>query len=62
MKTYVRTFLMCQEDKVEQQQPRGLLEPLPIADPLRKRHYGLHHRPTQVQGIWIYHYGGGPVF
>ena len=28
----MRTYLVCQQDKVEQQQPRGLLEPLPIAE------------------------------
>ena len=32
VKAYVRTCLMCQQDKVEQRQPRGLLEPLPIAE------------------------------
>ena len=26
---YVRSCLVCQQDKVEQQQPKGLLEPLP---------------------------------
>ncbi|RVW79075.1 Transposon Tf2-12 polyprotein [Vitis vinifera] len=31
VEAYVRTCLVCQQDKVEQQQPRGLLEPLPIA-------------------------------
>ena len=29
---YVRTCLVCQQDKVEQRWPRGLLEPLPIAE------------------------------
>ncbi|TXG73103.1 hypothetical protein EZV62_001682 [Acer yangbiense] len=28
---YVQTCLVCQQDKVEQQRPTGLLEPLPIA-------------------------------
>ena len=32
VETYVRTCLVCQQDKVEQHQPRGLLEPLPIAE------------------------------
>ncbi|RVW96014.1 RNA-directed DNA polymerase-like [Vitis vinifera] len=32
VEAYVRTYLVCQQDKVEQQQPRGLLEPLPIAE------------------------------
>ena len=32
VEAYVRTYLMCQQDKVEQQQPKGLLEPLPIAE------------------------------
>ena len=32
MDTYVRTCLLCQQDKVEQHQPRGLLEPLPIVE------------------------------
>lgn len=29
---YVQTCLICQQDKVEQRQPRGLLEPLPVAE------------------------------
>ena len=29
---YVRTCLVCQQDKVEQQRSRGLMEPLPIAE------------------------------
>ncbi|RVW61382.1 Transposon Ty3-I Gag-Pol polyprotein [Vitis vinifera] len=29
---YVRTCLVCQQDKVEQRQPKDLLEPLPIAE------------------------------
>nr|XP_009769800.1 PREDICTED: uncharacterized protein LOC104220599 [Nicotiana sylvestris] len=29
---YVQTCLVCQQDKVEQQQPIGLLEPLPVAE------------------------------
>lgn len=29
---YVQTYLVQQQDKVEQQQPRGLLEPLPIME------------------------------
>ena len=32
VEAYVRTCLMCQQDKVKQRQPRGLLEPLPIAE------------------------------
>lgn len=32
VETYVRTCLVCQQDKVEQQQPGGLLEPLPIPE------------------------------
>ena len=32
VEAYVRTCLVCQQDKVEQQQPRGLLEPLSIAE------------------------------
>ncbi|KAI4331788.1 hypothetical protein L6164_016743 [Bauhinia variegata] len=31
IEAYVRTCLVCQQDKVEQQHPVGLLEPLPIA-------------------------------
>lgn len=30
VETYVRTSLVCQEDKVEQARPAGLLHPLPI--------------------------------
>ena len=30
--TYAKTCLICQQDKVEQAKPAGLLEPLPIAD------------------------------
>ena len=29
---YVRTCLTCQQDKVEQQKPVGLLEPLPVPE------------------------------
>ena len=29
---YVKTCLVCQQDKVEQQQPAGLLEPFPIPE------------------------------
>ena len=29
---YVQTCLVCQQDKVEQRQPGGLLEPLHVAD------------------------------
>lgn len=29
---YVRTCLVCQQDKVEHQQPAGLLEPLPTPE------------------------------
>ena len=32
VEAYVRTCLVCQQDKVEQRQPRSLLEPLPIAE------------------------------
>ncbi|RVW22706.1 Transposon Tf2-2 polyprotein [Vitis vinifera] len=32
VEAYVRTCLVCQQDKVEQRQPKGLLEPLPIAE------------------------------
>ena len=32
VEAYVRTCLVCQQDKVEQRQPRGLLEPLPITE------------------------------
>ena len=32
VEAYVRTCLVCQQDKVEQQHPRGLLEPLSIAE------------------------------
>ncbi|RVW57778.1 Transposon Tf2-8 polyprotein [Vitis vinifera] len=32
VEAYVRICLVCQQDKVEQQQPRGLLKPLPIAE------------------------------
>ncbi|RVX07455.1 Transposon Ty3-I Gag-Pol polyprotein [Vitis vinifera] len=32
VEAYVRTCLVCQQDKVEQRQPRGLLEPLPVAE------------------------------
>ena len=51
---------MCQQDKVEQHQPRGLLKPLPIGEIvgattysgaiLGERHYGLHHQPTKSEG------------
>ncbi|KAE8708434.1 cytochrome P450 78A7-like [Hibiscus syriacus] len=30
MELYVKTFLVCQQDKVENRQPVGLLEPLPV--------------------------------
>ncbi|KAH0689626.1 hypothetical protein KY289_016984 [Solanum tuberosum] len=29
---YVQTCLVCQQDKVEQRHPKGLLEPLPVAE------------------------------
>lgn len=29
---YVRTCLICQQDKVENKEPGGLLEPLPVAE------------------------------
>ena len=32
VEAYVRTCLVCQQDKVEQQHPAGLREPLPIAE------------------------------
>ncbi|RVW57491.1 Transposon Ty3-I Gag-Pol polyprotein [Vitis vinifera] len=59
VEAYVRTCLVCQQDKVEQRQPRGLLEPLPIAE-----------RPWDSvtmdfiiglpsRGQWVYHSGGG---
>ena len=32
VEAYVRTCLICQQDKVEQQPPAGLLEPLPVAE------------------------------
>ncbi|RVW26338.1 RNA-directed DNA polymerase-like [Vitis vinifera] len=32
VEAYVRTYLVCQQDKVEQRQPRGMLELLPIAE------------------------------
>lgn len=32
VEAYVRTCLVCQQDKVEQQHPGGLLEPLPIPE------------------------------
>ena len=32
VEAYMRTCFVCQQDKVEQQQPRCLLEPLPIAE------------------------------
>lgn len=32
VEVYVRTCLVCQQDKVEQQHSRGLLEPLPIPE------------------------------
>ncbi|KAL6329497.1 hypothetical protein AAG906_021505 [Vitis piasezkii] len=32
VEAYVRTCLVCQQDKMEQRQPKGLLEPLPIAE------------------------------
>jgi hypothetical protein len=32
VEAHVRTCLVCQQDKVEQQHPGGLLEPLPIPE------------------------------
>ncbi|RVW63223.1 Transposon Tf2-2 polyprotein [Vitis vinifera] len=32
VEAYVRTCLVCQQEKVEQRQPRGLLEQLPVAE------------------------------
>ena len=32
MEAYVQTCLICQQDKVEQSKPAGLLEPLPISE------------------------------
>jgi len=32
VESYVRTCLVCQQDKIEQQTPAGLLEPLPIPE------------------------------
>ncbi|KAI4313284.1 hypothetical protein L6164_026275 [Bauhinia variegata] len=32
IEAYVRTCLICQQDKIEQQHPAGLLEPFPIAE------------------------------
>ena len=32
VKLYLRTYLVCQQEKIEQQRPAGLLEPLPTPE------------------------------
>ena len=57
VKEYVRTCLVCQQDKVVQQQPGGLLNPLPMG----KRLYGFHHLSTEVRRVWEHHSRGGSI-
>lgn len=55
---YVRTCLVCQQDKVEQRQPGGLIEPLPIVEcvitycrmSMREYDYGLCHLFPKSEG------------
>ncbi|RVW64250.1 Retrovirus-related Pol polyprotein from transposon 17.6 [Vitis vinifera] len=58
VEAYVRTCLVCQQDKVEQRQPRGLLEPLPIERPWTASPW-TSSSATQVRGQRLYHSGGG---
>lgn len=55
---YVRTCLVCQQDKVEQAKPTGLLEPLPIPErPWESISMDFILGLPKV--VWFYHGGRG---
>ncbi|RVW28744.1 Transposon Tf2-11 polyprotein [Vitis vinifera] len=56
VEAYMRTCLVCQRDKVEQQQPRGLLEPLPIAEcPWESITMDFIIGLPKSEGLWLDH-------
>lgn len=42
VESYVKTCLVCQQDKIEHKKPGGELDPLPILTRPSKSYYGFH--------------------
>lgn len=61
---FVKTCLLCQQDRVERQKTAGLLKPLPIPDKLWTGQflYRLHHWISKGEGFWVDYGGGRPLF
>nr|GFA03426.1 reverse transcriptase [Tanacetum cinerariifolium] len=61
VETFVRMYLLCQQDKIEQKKPRGLLEPLPTPKGHARVFPWIYHMLADVKREWKYYNGGGSI-